>query len=290
MIFPSTFSIVAYDPSLNAWGIAVASKFLAVGAVVPWARAGAGVVATQSYANTSYGPRGLDLMEAGHSASEALQKLLENDPQPELRQLGLVDAKGETATYTGSACFSWAGGVTGSGFAVQGNILASEQVVQTMASTYAKNGHLHFISRLYQALRAGDQAGGDRRGRQSAAMMVVKPHGGYGGHNDRWVDYRVDDSPDPLTKLSELLELHDLYFGSSPPSDQVKLVGKDLQTIQSMMKNLGYYHGPIHGRFDTKTRSAFEEFIGNENFEDRTNTQDGWIDRPVMEYLLRRFG
>ena len=290
MPFPSTFSIVAHDPSLNAWGIAVASKFLAVGAVVPWARANAGAVATQSYANTSFGPRGLDLMEAGYSASETLEKLLENDPQPDLRQVGLVDAKGNAVTYTGNSCYSWAGGITGPKFAAQGNLLAGEQVVQAMASVYTQNQQIDFIQRLYQALLAGDRAGGDRRGRQSAAILIVKSQGGYGGHNDRWVDYRIDDSPDPFTELGELLELHDLYYGNNPQSDQVKLDGKDLQEVQSIMKKLGYYLGPVHGLYDPPTRAALEAFIGNENFEDRTNFPDGKIDRPVLEYLLRRFG
>jgi uncharacterized Ntn-hydrolase superfamily protein len=289
MIYPSTFSIVAYDPSEYAWGIAVASKFPAVGSVVPWARAGAGAVATQSHANTSFGPRGLDLMEKGASAQQALQALIADDPQKELRQVGMVDNQGGAATYTGSACHDWAGGLTGNGYAIQGNILAGENVVKAMEATFvSQSGSL--VTRLFQALLAGDRAGGDRRGRQSAAIFIVKPQGGYGGFNDRWIDYRVDDHDDPVLRLGELLELHELYFGESPIEDRVQLKGQPLSRLQSLMHRLGYYQGETHGQYDPATRSALVSFIGNENFEERFDAENGVIDRPVLDYLHRRFG
>ncbi len=199
-----TFSIVACDLQEQSWGVAVASKFPAVGAVVPFARAGAGAVATQSFANTSFGPRGLDLMGSGLSAQEALEELLKDDPDREQRQVGLVDLKGHSATFTGSGCFSWAGGLNGEGYAIQGNILAGGKVVPAMEKAFLKaKGNLP--ARLFAALKAGDRAGGDKRGRQSAAIYVVKPNGGYGGYLDRWIDYRVDDHDDPVPRLGELL-------------------------------------------------------------------------------------
>ena len=255
---------------------------------MPWARAGAGAVATQSYANTSYGPHGLELMEKGFSAQEALQKLLAGDTQSAQRQVGLVDASGGVATFTGSSCHDWAGGVTGDKFAAQGNILVGPGVVQVMANTFTRTtGSLFW--RLYQALLAGDRAGGDRRGRQSAALLVVKTQGGYAGLNDRWIDYRVDDHPDPVKRLGELLQLHDLYFDKSPAEDQVLLLGEPLRQMQAIMARQGYYQGTINGEYDLQTRASLEAFIGNENFEERTDYTKGVIDRPVLDYLLSRF-
>lgn len=290
MLHPSTFSIVMYDAKEKAWGIVVASKFLAVGSVVPWARANAGAVATQSFANTTYGNRGLTLMEAGHSAEETLALLLDDDPERELRQVGLVDAQGRSATYTGSSCFVWAGGLSGDGFAIQGNILAGEQVILAMEASLRENTEKTIIWRLYNALLAGDQAGGDRRGKQSAAILVVKDQAGYAGFNDRWVDYRVDDHHEPVKKLGELLNLHELYFGKSPLEERVRLVGDPLRQLQEIMAKFGYYRGHFHGEYDAPTQTALRAFIGNENFEDRTNFDAGLIDRPVLEHLLSRFG
>jgi uncharacterized Ntn-hydrolase superfamily protein len=277
-----TFSIVACDLEEQAWGVAVASKFPAVGAVVPWAQAGTGAVATQSFANTSFGPRGLALMAAGLSAQETLSRLLEDDPERELRQVGLVDAQGGSATFTGSGCFAWAGGVAGKGYAIQGNILKSGRVVPAMEKAFLKTkGNLP--RRLHAALLAGDRAGGDKRGRQSAAIYVVKPKGGYGGYIDRWLDYRVDDHEDPVPRLGELLELHDLYFGKSPENDRVALKGKPLRQMTDILMAQGYLK---KGR---TFREAFNEFIGNENFEERADPQANWIDKPVLKYLLKKF-
>jgi uncharacterized Ntn-hydrolase superfamily protein len=277
-----TFSIVACDLEEQAWGVAVASKFPAVGAVVPWVQAEAGAVATQSFANTSYGPRGLALMGTGFSAQETLDKLLESDADKELRQVGLVDAKGGSATYSGSECFAWAGGVSGTGYAIQGNILANERVVPAMEEEFlSTSGNLP--TRLQAALLAGDRAGGDKRGRQSAAIYVAKPRGGYGGFVDRWLDYRVDDHQDPVPRLGELLEMHELYFGKSPESDRVELEENNLKQMTDLLTKTGYLK---NGKGFT---DAFNEFIGNENFEERADPQARWIDGPVFEYLARKF-
>lgn len=289
MIHPSTFSIVAFDRSEKAWGVAVASKFLAAGALVAWARADAGAVATQAHANTSYGPQGLILMRSGLSAGRTLEELISKDPDREIRQVGLVDKNGEAASFTGQSCHDWAGGVTGNGFAVQGNILAGENVVQAMHKTYLDNISKPMYWRLHKTLLAGELAGGDRRGRQSAAILVVKEQGGYGGYTDRWIDYRVDDHSDPIRRLSELLMLHDLYFQKSLSADQILLAGDALRDLQELMKRLGYYHGEINGEYDPSTRAALESFIGNENFEERAYLDVGRIDRPVYEYLLNHF-
>lgn len=279
-----TFSIVACDLEQQAWGVAVASKFPAVGAVVPWVQAdpAAGAVATQSFANTSFGPRGLALMAMGLSAQETLERLLEDDPDQELRQVGLVDARGGSATFSGSGCFAWAGGVCGTGYAIQGNILASPEVAPAMEKAFLDTrGSLP--ARLHAALLAGDRAGGDKRGRQSAAIYVAKPKAGYGGYTDRWLDYRVDDHEDPVPRLGELLEMHDLYFSKSPESERVAIQGDVRQQLHTMLAQQGYLN---NGR---EFAVAFTEFIGNENFEERADPQATWIDGPVLRYLLRRF-
>ena len=286
MSYFSTFSIVACDLASQAWGIAVASKFPAVGAVVPWAKARTGAVATQALANTTFGPRGLELMASGLSAEETLAKLLTRDREREDRQVGLVDAKGKSASFTGKSCSEWAGSLTGPGYAIQGNILASAEVIREMERAFldAKGG---LPERLFIALERGSRAGGDRRGRQSAALLVVKQKAGYGGYNDRWVDCRVDDHLNPIGRLGELLELHRLYFGKSPRSQRVKLEGEIVKDIQVIMKGLGYY-SPTHGDYDDATREAFRAFIDNENFEARADPDAGWIDRPVLEYLMKK--
>jgi uncharacterized Ntn-hydrolase superfamily protein len=276
-----TFSIVACDLEEQSWGVAVASKFPAVGAVVPWAQAGFGAVATQSFANTSFGPRGLELMAAGLSAQDTLAKLLDDDPDRELRQVGLVDARGGSATFSGNGCFEWAGGIAGDGYAIQGNILAGVKVVPAMEKAFLKTkGNLPH--RLHAALLAGDRAGGDKRGRQSAAIYVVKPKGGYGGFLDRWIDYRVDDHEDPVQRLGELLEMHELYFGKSPESERLQIKGRILEHLTKILKQEGYL------KKATKFVDAFNEFIGNENFEERADPNATWIDRPVLKYLVEK--
>ena len=281
----ATFSIVACDPKAQAWGVAVASKFPAVGAVVPWARARAGAVATQALANTGYGSRGLEMLSGGMSAEETLQKLIGHDREREHRQVGIVDAQGRAVSFTGKHCSEWAGSLTGAGHAVQGNLLTGKEVIQQMEHAFLDT-HGELPERLFAALDAGGRAGGDRRGRQSAALFVVKEKAGYGGHNDRWIDLRVDDHLNPIARLGELLELHRLYFGRSPASSRVRLDGDVVRDMQQIMKGLGYYT-PVDGRYDETTREAFRAFIHNENFEERADPDAGWIDRPVLEYLMR---
>lgn len=211
----ATFSIVARDPNTGDLGIAVASKFLAVGAVVPWAKAGVGAVATQSHANVAYGPDGLALLASGKSATEALAALTKADERRDTRQAGIVDAKGRASTFTGTQCFAWAGGKTGEGWAAQGNTLAGEGVVGAMGEAFEKaraSGKGELAEWLMSALAAGDAAGGDRRGRQSAALLVVRAKGGFQGGNDRYIDLRVDDHAAPVPELTRLLRLHRKVF------------------------------------------------------------------------------
>lgn len=288
MIHPSTFSIAAYDPQENAWGVAVASKFLAVGAVVPWARAGAGAVATQSYANTSYGPRGLDLMAGGLSAEAALEQLIREDDGRDLRQVGLVDAQGRTAAYTGPGCFPWAGHISGEHFTCQGNILVGQATVEAMASAFL-HARGELADRLVTALQAGETAGGDSRGRQSAAVLVVKPAGGYSGFNDRYLDLRVDDHSAPVQQLRGLVQMHHLFFGRSPVEDRLPIQGALISEIQALLLNQGLLPAPT-GRYDAQTQAAFAAFIGRENLEDRCDPAAGWIDPPALEYIRGRFG
>lgn len=286
----STFSIAACDLKEQIWGVAVASKFPAVGAAVPWVKAEIGAIATQSYINTSYGPKGLDLLASGKSAQETLDELLAADPEREIRQVGLVDAQGKAATFTGKKCHDWAGGLTGAGYAIQGNILTGADVIQKMEATFLETeGDLP--ARLYAALYAGDRAGGDKRGRQAAAIYVAKPHGGYGGFLDRWIDYRVDDHLDPVPRLGELLELHELYMGNSPPEEWVKLEGEVLKDLQKIMAGLGYYQPDINGKYTPESAETLRSFMGNENFEERIHFKDGegWLDQPVLDYLLKKF-
>jgi uncharacterized Ntn-hydrolase superfamily protein len=278
-----TFSMVAYDPNDNAWGIAVASKFPAVGAVVPYARADSGAVATQSFANTSFGPLGLEMMKTGLSAEETLEKLLADDPDKELRQVGLVDKRGSAATFTGSGCSNWAGGLAGKGYACQGNILVGDQVVKALERVFLETkGDLP--TRLHAALLAGDRAGGDQRGRQSAAIYIVKVGAGYLGHNDHWMDYRVDDHTDPVLQLGKLIEMHRLYFDKSNESQRVELKGAALTNVTNILKQQGYLK-----ELDTFSK-AFHTFIGNENFEERADSDGKWIDKPVLDFLIKKFG
>ena len=292
MIRPSTFSIVAYDPQENAWGVAVASKFLSVGAVVPWARAGQGAVATQSYANTTFGPRGLDRMAAGLSAEQALEQLIREDEGRDHRQVGMVDAQGNAAAYTGAGCYAWAGHITGPHFTCQGNILVGEATVRAMADTYVKATAAaadELADRLVSALAAGEAAGGDSRGRQSAAVLVVKAGGGYAGFNDRYLDLRVDDDPTPVQRLAGLVEMHHLFFGRSQPENRIAIDLALAREIQAILAAQGLFQGRPHGAYDEPTRKAFAQFIGRENLEDRCDPSAGWIDPPALEYIRKHF-
>ncbi len=285
---PSTFSIVARDPHTGDLGVAVQSKFLAVGAVVPWARAGVGAVATQAWANTAWGPDGLALMSAGLSAQEALDRLVAADPDAAHRQAGLVDARGGAATFTGQACLHWAGGRLGPGYACQGNILTGEATVAAMAEAFERTAG-GLWDRLVAALSAGQAAGGDSRGQQSAALLVVREGGGYGGRNDRFIDLRVDDHPTPIDELRRLLELHKLYLFPSDPADLLAIDGEITRELQAILQRSGHYAGPLSGRYDEATQAAMRQLVGIENLEERWR-EDGRIDRVVLEFLRRKFG
>ena len=274
-----TFSIVASDIQEGQLGVAVASKFLAVGAVVPWLRAEVGAIATQALANTLYGPDGLAHMRDGASAREALDALLAADSGSDDRQAGIVDARGRGATHTGQRCMPWAGGRTGAGYAVQGNILTGPDVVDAMAEAYeASSGDL--ADRLLLALAAGDAAGGDRRGRQSAAIAVVAPAGGYGGNDDRLVDLRVDDHRDPVSELSRLYGIHVLLTGSVPEETKLPLDEALSAEVRGLLERAGYPGEP--GQDGLK--AALREFVGVENLEARWWYEDR-LDPVVLEHL-----
>ena len=284
-----TFSIVAYDPQKQEWGVAVQSKFLAAAAVVSWTQANAGAVATQSYANVTYGSRGLDLMGDGLSAEETIKKLIKDDEQQDLRQVGVVDREGNAAAFTGKKCNDWAGHLVREGFTCQGNILVPG-TVEAMADRYeeARQGEGELADWLVLALEAGQEAGGDKRGRQAAGVMVVRENGGYGGDNDRYLDLRVDDHPYPILKLKQLVDTHHLYFGEVDPEDLIPLINV-AQELQGIMKKTGHYQGDITGNFDEVTRSALRDLVGEENLEERWSGEGKMIDLKVIEYLRDKF-
>lgn len=286
----ATFSIVAFDPGKQEWGVAVQSKFLAVGAVVGSARAGAGAVATQSYANVLYGPEGLSLMQRGLSAEETIRKLVEADENRDLRQVGMVDAQGKAAAYTGKGCYAWAGHQVGEGYTCQGNILIPG-TVEAMAKRFeeVRGGGGELSDWLVQALDAGQAAGGDSRGRQSAAVLVVRAGGGYGGNNDHYLDLRVDDHPEPIKELARLLKIHHLYFGAVDKSDFVPLADVAAE-LQALLARTGHYQGAGSGAFDEDTRKALRALVGAENLEERWNGEGDHIDRMALEFLREKFG
>jgi uncharacterized Ntn-hydrolase superfamily protein len=270
-----TFSIVAGDPHGGQLGVAVASKFLAVGAVVPWLSCGVGAIATQALANTRYGPEGLALMRDGASAREALDALVAADPGRADRQAGIVDASGRAATHTGQSCMAWAGGRTGSGYAVQGNILTGPGVVDAMAEAYeGSSGAL--AERLLVALAAGDAAGGDRRGRQSAAIAVVAPGGGYGGNDDNLVDLRVDDHGDPVSELHRLYGIHMLLTGTTPEGEKLPLDGALADEVRELLARAGYPSEPG----EEGLGAALRAFVGTENLEAR------WWHEPRLDPVV----
>jgi uncharacterized Ntn-hydrolase superfamily protein len=271
-----TYSIIGFDPKEKEWGIAVQSKFLGVGAVVPFAEANAGAIATQSYANTTYGPEGLKLLKEGKTAQEVVDLLTEADEDRAFRQLGIIDAKGSAATYTGDKCYNWAGGQTGAFYAAQGNILVSEETVHAMGETFTKTeGTL--AERLLQALAAGQNAGGDSRGQQSAALLVVKEKGGYAGFNDRYIDLRVDDHPQPIEELSRIYQLQQLYFAPTKPDNVLEITGEVKKNLQTQLEKLGYKTGNLQESLTT--------YIHKENFEGRRQAK-GYIDRELLNYIM----
>jgi uncharacterized Ntn-hydrolase superfamily protein len=277
----STFSIVAFDETTDELGIAVQSKFLAVGSAVPWAIGSVGAIATQAWANTSYGPRGLSLLEAGHDPATVIDMLTSSDEEREQRQIGIVDAMGRSATFSGTGCMDWAGGIARENFAAQGNILAGQGVVQGMADTFMRTQGC-LADRLVESLRAGQAAGGDRRGQQSAALFIVKPGGGYGGFNDRYIDLRVDEHPAPIEELARILALHKLYFFKPAPEDIIRIEGVLAAEICGLLVKTGQL--PTGATFDAVAKDALVAYMHRENLEDRVRA-DGTIDRQTLDYL-----
>lgn len=282
-----TFSIVAADLERGEWGVAVQSKFISVGAVVPWAEAGVGAVATQALANVRYGPDGLAGLREGRSAEELVRSLTQADEQRAHRQLGIVDAKGRAAAYTGASCLEWAGHEVGNGFTCQGNILFAPEVVQAMARSFESTpGDLP--ERLLAALEAGQREGGDRRGMQSAALLIVRAKGGYDQGSDRWVDIRVDDHPTPIEELGRIFGLYDLtLLTREDPATLVRLDGEPVVELQRHLGVLGFLLGPASGRYDERTRAAFEKFLSENNFENKARP-DATAWPSVLHYLAER--
>jgi uncharacterized Ntn-hydrolase superfamily protein len=266
--------------------VAVASKFLSVGAVVPWALGGVGAIATQSYANTSYGPAGLDLLAEGLSPQAVVDRLTAADPASGKRQVGIVDIQGRAATFSGTECFPWFGGLTGANVAVQGNILVGEATVAAMLQAFQATTAT-LAGRLLAALKAGDRAGGDRRGKQSAALLVVKPAGGYGGLNDRYLDLRVDDHPRPVDELERLTGLWRLYFEKPTADDLIVIDERLAQELRDGLRGLGYDPGTDGEPWGDRARQAFTAFSEMENLEDRLRP-DGRTDRQVLAYFRER--
>jgi uncharacterized Ntn-hydrolase superfamily protein len=283
----STFSIVAADVERGEWGVAVQSKFIAVGAVVPWAEAGVGAVATQALANVGYGPSGLARLKAGEAPEAIVRALTADDPDREKRQVGLVDAKGRAASFTGSECLPWAGHSVGRGYACQGNILYGPEVVRGMSRSFESTpGDLP--ERLLGALSAGQREGGDRRGMQSAALLVVRAKGGYGRGNDRWIDLRVDDHPSPIEEIQRMLKVYDLtLLEREDPATLVSITPEIAGIVQQHLGVIGFYSGRLTSTWDAATSSAFTKFLEENNFEGKSRS-DRTIWPSVLTYLQER--
>jgi uncharacterized Ntn-hydrolase superfamily protein len=271
----ATYSIVACDLEEKQWGVAVQSKFLAVGSVVPWAEPHVGAIATQAYANPSYGPNGLALLRKGLSANEVVERLTSEDAGRDQRQLGVVDASGGSASWTGRRCNDWAGHRNGAGYAAQGNILVGEETVTALTTTFEANAQLPLAQRLIDCLAAAQAAGGDRRGQQSASLLVVQKEGGYAGLSDILVDLRVDDHERPIQELRRIAGLHSRLFGLSPREDWLPLEGELRAEVDERLARLGY--------------DSLDTWAGVENLEERVDGDDV-IDPVVLDALREASG
>ena len=274
----ATFSIAACDLEAGQWGVATQSKFLAVGSVVPWAEPLVGAVATQAYANPRYGPDGLALLREGLSAAETVERLTSADEGSAHRQLGVVDGQGRGATFTGAECMDWAGGIAGPCFAAQGNILVGEETVTALASTFESTAGRPLAERLIECLAAAQAAGGDRRGQQSAALIVVEKDAGYANLSDTLVDLRVDDHETPIAELARLYDAHSLLFGKTPRRDWLDLDGDLRAEVQDRLQRLGY---------DGELEHAFAAWAGAANLEERVDGAEQ-IDPVVLAELRSR--
>jgi uncharacterized Ntn-hydrolase superfamily protein len=271
----STYSICACDLEAEQWGVAVQSKFLAVGSIVPWAEPRVGAIATQSYANPRYGPDGLALLREGLPAEEVVERLTKADEGRAERQLGIVDGAGRAASYTGEECNEWAGGRTGDGYAAQGNILLSQETVDALAETFVATAGTPLADRLLACLHAAQAAGGDRRGQQSAALLIVGPGQGYAGLSDALVDLRVDDHARPLEELERLFELHRHLFGKTPRSKWIEVDDGLRKEIEGRLAVLGF--------------ESLDEWAAEANLEERVDAMDA-VDPVVLEELRKRSG
>lgn len=283
----ATFSVVARDPVTSDLGVAVASKFLAVGAYVPSARAGVGAVATQAHVNTTYGQWALDLMAEDATPAECQAVFSAHDPHFDVRQFGIVAADGSSVSYTGPGCHAWAGGVAGPNFAAQGNILAGPKVVDELVRVMADDS-LPFPERLVEALAAAEAAGGDSRGRQSAALLVVGRGKGYAGLTDRWIDLRADDHPTPVAELQRMLQLHRLFL-DKPSQPALELGADDISHLQLLLKRHGYLDRAPTGAWDDVTQRSLEALFGVENLEERWHAGPR-IDPVAWEHIRRKLG
>jgi len=274
----STYSIAACDLERGQWGVATQSKFLAVGSIVPWAEPEAGAVATQASANPRYGPAGLALLRDGATANEVVGRLTATDPGREQRQVGVVDAAGRSATYTGAECLPWAGGVTGACFAAQGNLLVSAETVEALAEAFESSARAPLAERLLRCLGAAQAAGGDRRGQQSAALLVVARNGGYAGLSDVVVDLRVDDHATPIAELERLYQQHLLLFGSTPREEWLEVEPGLAGEIRERLTALGY---------EGDLATALATWAATENLEERVDGGER-VDPVVLAQLRRR--
>jgi uncharacterized Ntn-hydrolase superfamily protein len=274
----ATYSIAACDLEAGQWGVATQSKFLAVGSVVPWAEPHVGAIATQAWANPRYGPVGLRLLREGRSAAEAVTELTVADEGRDHRQLGIVDAAGDGATFTGAECLEWAGGIAGPSFAAQGNILVSEATVTALVDTFVATAGRPLSERLLECLAAAQAGGGDRRGQQSAALLVVERDGGYASLSDVLVDLRVDDHPTPVDELARLYGMHRALFGRTPRHEWLPVDDALAAELRERLARLGY---------DGELADAFSTWAGTENLEERIDGVEQ-IDPVVLEELRSR--
>ncbi len=271
----ATYSLAACDLDAGQWGVVVQSKFLAVGSVVPWAEPAVGAVATQAYANPRFGPDGLALLREGLAAAEVVERLVAADEGRDERQLGVVDGRGESASWTGPGCLAWAGHRDGPGYAAQGNILVGPETVDALAATFEATPRLPLAQRLLECLAAAQAAGGDRRGQQSAALLVVERNGGYGQLSDVLIDLRVDDHERPVEELRRLYAIHQRLFGVSPREDWVEVDETLAAELRKRLSQLGY---------DGELATALDRWAGVENLEERVDGADA-IDPVVLEAL-----
>jgi uncharacterized Ntn-hydrolase superfamily protein len=271
----ATYSIVACDLEAGQWGVAVQSKFLSVGSVVPWAEPQVGAVATQAYANPRYGPQGLEKLRAGKSAQDVVDELTGADDGRSQRQLGVVDARGGSATFTGEECLDWAGGRTGKGYAAQGNILVSAETVDALAETFEGSAGAGLADRLLDCLAAAQAAGGDSRGQQSASLLVVERDGGYAGLSDLLVDLRVDDHERPIEELRRIYGLHQEIYVATPREKWVDVDEALAAEISERLAKLGY---------EGELEDAFSRWAGTENLEERIDGVEA-VDPVVLEEL-----